>query len=171
MQELKKDLFECIFDSEVDAICIPTNGQYTRLGSAVMSDKCAKEAARRWPEIQTRLGKLLRAFGKNIPFVIGAVNESAEQVEITTNLITNHQFKCLIFNFPTTHNLTKGPKIEIIKQSAIILMDYIRQYNLKKVILARPCAGIDTLTWGEVKSEIESILDDRVTVVSFDYEE
>lgn len=171
MKELKKDLFECISDPDVDAICIPTNGHYTRLGAAVMSGKCAQEAARRWPEIQVRLGKLLRAFGKNIPFVIGALNEKEEHLELTTDLITDHQFKCLIFNFPTTNSLIKGPKIEIIKQSTIILMDYIKQYNLKKVILARPCAGIDELTWNEVKSEIKNILDDRVTVVSFDHEE
>lgn len=171
MNELKKDLFECILDPEVDAICIPTNGHYNRLGIAVMNGTCAKEAALRWPEIQIRLGKLLRAFGKNIPFVIGALNEEAKSLELTTDLITDHQFKCLIFNFPTIHNLTKGPKVEIIKQSAIILMDYIKQYNLKKVILACPCAGIDELTWDDVKSEIKNILDDRVTVVSFDYEE
>lgn len=171
MNELKKDLFECILDPEVDAICIPTNGHYNRFGAAVISNTCAKEAVRRWPEIQIRLGKLLRFFGKNIPFVIGAINEEAKSLELTENLIINHQFKCLIFNFPTTHNLTKGPKIEIIKQSAIILMDYIKQYNLKKVILARSGAGIDELTWDDVKSEIENILDDRVTVVSFNYEE
>jgi hypothetical protein len=100
MKELKQDLFECISDPEVDAICIPTNGHYNRIGTAVMSDENAKEAARRWPEIAIRLGKLLRSFGKNIPFVIGAVNEEAKQLDLTANLITDRQFKCLIFNFP-----------------------------------------------------------------------
>lgn len=165
MQESDKDFFEWIFDA--DAICIPTNGHYNRLGAAVMNGACAKEAARRWPEIQIRLGKLLRFLGKNIPYIIGAVNEEAEYIELTANLIADHQFKCLIFNFPTTHNLTRGPEIGLIKQSAIILMDYINQYNLKKVILARPGVGINELKWDDVKSEIENILDDRVTVVSF----
>jgi hypothetical protein len=50
-------------------------------------------------------------------------------------------------------------------------MDYINQYDLKKVILARPIVGISELKWDAVKSEIENILDDRVTIVSFENEE
>jgi hypothetical protein len=30
MKEIKKDLFKCISDPEVDAICIITNGHYTK---------------------------------------------------------------------------------------------------------------------------------------------
>jgi hypothetical protein len=171
MKESKIDFFESIFDLDVDAICVPTNGHYNRLGSAVMKGKCAQEAARRWPEIQIRLGKLLRSLGNNIPYVIGALNGKAENIELTSSLIIEHQFKCLIFNFPTTHNLTRGPEIGLIKQSAKIIMDYINQYNLKKVILARPGVGISELKWDAVRLEIENILDDRVTVVSFENEE
>lgn len=167
MQELKKDFFDCVFDPEVDAICIPTNGHYNRLGAAIMYGDCAEEAAKRWPEIQMRLGKLLRSFGKNIPFIIGALNEKAEPLELTGGLIDDRLFKCLIFNFPTTNNLTRGAEINLIKQSALILMDYIRQYNLKKVILTFRGVGIDELKWGAIRSEIGNILDDRVTIISF----
>lgn len=167
MQESDKDFFEWTLDLDVDAICIPTNGHYNRLGSAVMYGTCAKEAAARWPNIQIRLGKLLRSLGKNIPYIIGAIDEKSEYVELTSNLITDHKFKCLIFNFPTTYNLNIGPEISLIKQSAIILMDYINQYDLKKVILACPAVGINELKWDDVKPEIKNILDDRVTVVSF----
>ena len=167
MQELNKDFFECALDPDVDAICIPTNGHYTRLGAAVMYGRCAEEAARRWPEIQIRLGKLLRSIGNNMPFVIGALNEKAEPLDLTPELISKHQFKCLIFNFPTTNKLNLGAETNLIKQSAIILMDYIKQYDLKKIILTLDGVGIDDTKWREVKSEIENILDDRVTVVSF----
>lgn len=167
MQESDKEFFEWTFDPEVDAICIPTNGHYNRLGAAVMHGECAKEAAKRWTKIQTRLGRLLRSLGKNIPYIIGAINAGAEHVELDADLIASRQFKCLIFNFPTAHNLTKGPEISLIKQSATIIMDYINQYNLKKVILARPGVGINELKWDEVKSELENILDNRVIVVPF----
>lgn len=171
MKELKEDLFECIFDSEVDAICITTNGNYSRSGVAIMGGGCAGEAARRWPEMPLRLGKMLRSFMSNIPFVIGAVNENAEALELTKELVDSRQFKCLVFSFPTINNLIDGSNLELIKQSATIMMDYANQYGLKKIVLGRPGVGIGGLSWSEVKPEIESILDDRFVIVSFPHEE
>lgn len=171
MKELKEDLFECIFDSEVDAICITTNGNYSRNGVAIMGGGCAGEAARRWPEMPIRLGKMLRSFMSNIPFVIGAVDEDAEALELTKELVDSRQFKCLVFSFPTINNLIDGSNLELIKQSATIMMDYANQYGLKKIILGRPGVGIGGLKWNDVKPEIESILDDRFVIVSFDHED
>jgi hypothetical protein len=171
MQEIKQDLFECIFDPDVDAICITTNGHYTRDGVAVMGGGCAGEAARRWPEMPVRLGKMLRTFMSNIPFVIGAVDENGEALELTADTIKERKFKCLVFSYPTIHNLVRGSELGLIKQSAQVLVDYVTQYNLKKVILPRPGVGIGGLTWKEVKPEIENILDDRFVIVSFDHEE
>jgi len=171
MQEIKKDLFECIFDPEVDAICITTNGHYTKAGIAVMGGGCAGEAARRWPEMPVRLGKMLRTFMSNIPFVIGAVDENGEALELTADLLKERKFKCLVFSYPTINNLVRGSELGLIKQSAQVMVDYVNQYNLKKVILPRPGVGIGGLTWKEVKPEIENILDDRFVIVSFDHEE
>lgn len=171
MQEIKKDLFECIFDPEVDAICVTTNGHYTKTGVAVMGGGCAGEAARRWPEMPVRLGKMLRTFMSNIPFVIGAVDENGEALELTADTIKERKFKCLVFSYPTIHNLVRGSELGLIKQSAQVLVDYVNQYDLKKVILPRPGVGIGGLSWKEVKPEIENILDDRFVIVSFDHEE
>jgi hypothetical protein len=171
MQEIKQDLFECIFDPEVDAICVTTNGHYTKSGTAVMGGGCAGEAARRWPEMPIRLGKMLRTFMSNIPFVIGAVDEKAEHLELTADLVKERKFKCLVFSYPTINNLVKGSELGLIKQSATIMVDYAEQYNLKKIILPRPGVGIGGLSWKDVKPEIEKILDDRFVIVSFDHEE
>lgn len=171
MQEVKEDLFKCIHDPEVDAICITTNGNYSRSGVALMGGGCAGEAARRWPEMPIRLGKMLKTFSSNIPFVIGAVDENAEALELTKNLIDSRQYKCLVFSFPTINNLIDGSKLDLIKRSAIIMTDYANQYKLKKIILGRPGVGIGGLQWAEVKPEIETILDDRFVVVSFAHEE
>ena len=78
MKERKTDLFETIYEDDVDAICITTNGQYTMQGIAAMGGGCAGICARRWPETAQRLGRLLKSFGTNVPFVIGAVDEDGD---------------------------------------------------------------------------------------------
>lgn len=171
MKEMKKDLFDCIFDEDVDAICITTNGHYTISGNAVMGGGCAGVAAKKWPEVSKRLGKMLKHFHTNIPFIIGAVNEKAEHIEPAAETIKNKEYKCLIFSFPTINNLMDGSNLELIKQSATIMIDYANQYGLKKIILGRPGVGIGGLIWADVKSAIEDILDDRFIIVSFDYED
>lgn len=171
MQEKKEDLFECIFDPDVDAICITTNGNYNRSGIAIMGGGCAGEAARRWPEMPIRLGKMLKSFSNNIPFVIGVVDENAEALELTKELVDSRNFKCLIFSFPTINNLIDGSNISLIKRSATIMMEYADQYKLNKIICVRPGCGIGGLKWSDVKPEIENILDDRFVIVSFEHEE
>lgn len=171
MKEIKKDLFECIIDQDVDAICITTNGHYTKGGLAVMGGGCAGEAARRWPEVPKRLGKMLKTFMSNIPYVIGALDNNGDPLELTKELITNQQYKCLVFSFPTINNLIDGSNIQLIKQSSTIMVDYANKYKLKQVILPRPGVGIGGLMWSDVKPEIDKILDDRFIIVSFDHEE
>lgn len=170
MKERKTDLFETIYEDDVDAICITTNGQYTMQGLAAMGGGCAGVCAKRWPETARRLGRLLKTFGTNIPFVIGALDEDGNYLEPTREMITNKEFKCLIFSFPTINNLMHGSNIQLIKQSATVLKDYVEQFGLKGIMVPRPGVGIGGLSWDDVKPEIENILDDRFTIVSFDHE-
>lgn len=171
MKERKTDLFETIFEDGVDAICITTNGQYTMQGIAAMGGGCAGVCARRWPETAQRLGKLLKTFGANVPFVIGALDEDGNYLEPTRDGIREKRFKCLIFSFPTINNLINGANMQLIKQSATMLKDYCDKFELKNIMVPRPGAGIGGLQWQDVKAEIEPILDDRFTIVSFDHEE
>jgi hypothetical protein len=171
MKELKKDLFKCIFDPDVEAICITTNGNFTRNGLAIMGGGCAKVAADKWPEVPKKLGKLLRQFGTNVPFVIGAVDKDANHINITRDMIRNKEFKCLIFSYPTINNLINGANLQLIKQSATIMVDYANQFELKNIVIGRMGVGIGGLLWADVKPEVENILDDRFTIVSFDHEE
>lgn len=163
MHELKTNLFDYITNSTVDAICIPTNGNYTRSGIAIMNAGYAEECAKRWTKTPIRLGKLLRAFGKNIPFVIGAIDEKNQELELNNNLLIERKFKCLIFNYPVSNNLAQGSEINLIIRSAHMMLDYTNQYNLKNVILG--CPEIEKIQWEEVKLEIKNILDDRFTIV------
>jgi hypothetical protein len=171
MKESKTDLFDYILDPESDAICITTNGNYTINGLAIMGGGCAGAAAKLWTDLPKRLGKMLVTFKSNVPYIIGAVDKQAKALELTQDLVNNKQFKCLIFSFPTINNLMDGANINLIKQSATIMVDYANQYNLKKIILPRPGTGIGGLSWADVKIEIENILDDRFIIVSFEHEE
>lgn len=171
MKERKADLFETIFEDGVDAICITTNGHYTKTGGAVMGGGCAGVCARRWPETSQRLGKMLKTFGQNIPFVIGCLDTDGKYLEPTRTMIKNKECKVVIFSYPTIHNLVDGANLQLVKQSASVVKDYADQFDLKSIMVPRPGVGIGGLQWSAVKPELEKILDDRFTIVSFDHEE
>ena len=127
--------------------------------------------AKLWPETSYRLGKCLKNFMTNEPFVIGALNEDGIYLEPNLKMIKEHKFKCLIFSFPTIDLLMDGAKLDLIKKSAQSLKVLVDRFELKGVVIGRPGVGIGGLTWGDVKTEIEPFLDDRFTIVSFEHEE
>jgi hypothetical protein len=171
MKERKADLFETIYEDGVDAICITTNGHYTKTGGAVMGGGCAGVCSRRWPETSQRLGKMLKTFGQNIPFVIGCLDADGKYLEPSRTMIKNKEFKVVIFSYPTINQLIDGANLQLVKQSAAMTKDYVEQFDLKNIMVPRPGVGIGGLQWSVVKPELEAILDDRFTIVSFDHEE
>ena len=171
MRERKADLFETIHEKDVDAICITTNGQFTRDGRAAMGGGCAGICAERWPDTSFRLGKCLKNFMTNVPFVIGALDTKGNYIEPTMKKIKEKSFKCLIFSFPTINNLIDGANLELIKNSAKELKILADRFELRSIIIPRPGVGIGGLSWSDVKPILAEILDDRFTIVSFEHEE
>ena len=171
MKERKVDLFETIYEDDTDVICITTNGQWTMQGTAAMGGGCAGKCARRWPQTAQRLGMLLKAHHVNVPFVIGALDKDGRYLEPTRELIAARDFKCLIFSFPTINHLVNGANLQLIKQSATLLKDYMDSFKLKGAAIGRPGCGIGGLSWEtEVKPALQDIWDDRFTIVSFEHE-
>lgn len=171
MKEKKADLFETIYEDGVDAICITTNGMWLEDGRAAMGGGCAGVCAKRWPETAFRLGKCLKNFLTNVPFVIGALDMDGEYQEPTLKKIKEKKFKCLIFSFPTIDHLMDGAKLKLIENSAKELRTLVDRYELKGIMVPRPGVGIGGLSWGDVKAVIAPYLDDRFTIVSFEHEE
>ena len=171
MKELKADLFEMIFQPQVDAICITTNGHYTTDGLAVMGGGCAGVCARKWPQTTVRLGTCLKNFGTNVPFIIGALDAEGKYLEPNLKMIKALKFKCLIFSFPTIDNLMDGAKLSLIEQSAKELKSLVERYQVRNVIVPRPGCGIGSLSYKDVKPVLEAIFDDRFIIVSFPDEE
>jgi hypothetical protein len=171
MKERKADLFETIYEDGVDAICITTNGMYLKDGTAAMGGGCAGVCAKRWPETSVRLGKCLKNFLTNVPFVIGALDADGEYIEPSLKIIKERKFKTLIFSFPTIDSLMDGAKIELIRNSAKELKVLVDRFELKGVVVPRMGVGIGGLKWSDVKPVVEPYLDDRFTIVSFEHEE
>lgn len=171
MKERKADLFETVYEDGVDAICITTNGMWLEDGRAAMGGGCAGVCAKRWPETAFRLGKCLKNFMTNVPFVIGALDDEGEYLEPSLKIIKEKKFKCLIFSFPTIDHLMDGAKIKLVENSAKELKKLVDRFELKGIVVPRPGVGIGGLTWGDVKAVIEPYMDDRFTIVSFDHEE
>jgi hypothetical protein len=173
MKELKKDLFDCSKDA--DAICITTNGNYTKDGMACMGGGCAGQCAKKWPETAMRLGKCLINFkddpNPNRPFVIGALDGYGNYIEPNLRIIKQRLFKCLIFSFPTMNNIIDGASLELIEKSAKEMVVWANRFGLRNIICPRMGVGIGGLKWSEVKKIVEPILDDRFTIVSFSDEE
>ena len=171
MRERKADLFETIFESGVDAICITTNGMYNKEGRAAMGGGCAGVCAKRWPQTSTRLATCLKNRIDNVPYVIGALDEKGNYIEPTLKMIKEQKFKCLILSYPTIDDLMDGAKLSLIERSAKELKALVEHFGLRKVMVPRPGVGIGGLAWSEVKALIEPVLDDRFTIVSFEHEE
>lgn len=173
MRERKQDLFEIILEPEIDAVCITTNGNYSRQGLAIMGGGCARVAAEKWQQLPINLGKCLKTHGNNIPYIIGATNELGDYIELDHQMIVNKEYKCLIFSFPTINSLNDGgASLDLIKRSAVLMMDYANSYKLKGVVCARFGSGIGGLNWyDEVFPVVKDILDDRFIVVCQEQDE
>jgi hypothetical protein len=74
-----------------------------------------------------------------------------------------------ILTFPTKHNWFENSDVELIKKSAKQLVKYINEFKIPRVYLPRPGCGNGKLKWKDVKPAIEKILDDRILIVSKEF--
>lgn len=147
MREMIGDLW----NTQADARCITTNGTIKKNGALVMGRGCAKEAAQRFSLLPIRLGNQVSIAGNHV---------HVDMLPPSTYIL---------ITFPVKHNWWEKADIELIRQSAHELMnlDLMKSNALQDVLLPRPGCGNGGLDWfTEVKPVIESILDDRVIVIS-----
>lgn len=144
-----KESYGNLWELEADAICITTNGAVKRNGCAVMGRGCALEAKNKFPGLDYHLGNLLKSYG-NVLFNMGLIEKNGP----------------LLLTFPVKHHWREKADINLIKKSAQQLMEAIDNLGLTNVLLPRPGCGNGQLSWEKVKPIIESILDDRVTVIT-----
>lgn len=162
MKEARGDLWQLAADHTVDAVCITTNGFRTARGECVMGGGCALQARQRWPELPARLGALLAEHG-NRPFRLPVAG-----------------FHAPIVSFPTKPEFAADGKtpgfkadsdLDLILASARALVEMADKFGWQNVLLPRPGVGLGRLSWERVRPLLEPLLDERFTLVGFDWEE
>lgn len=139
-----------------DVRVITTNGFVKKDGTCVMGRGCALEAAKMYPQIPAILGDKLRFHGgSNVPHI----------------LLGNTPHGTLV-SFPVKHNWFEKADLDLIKRSALDLVDLINEMDFGAedhpvVVIPRPGCGNGQLKWEDVKPILEPILDDRFHVITF----
>lgn len=149
MIEIKGNIWDFYKKDPEAYICITTNGFVKNNGECVMGAGVAKEAKEKFPEFPKLLGTTIRSLKNNVLMFEGY----------------------RILTFPTKHNWFENSDPTLIKKSAEQLMKYINEFKIPRVYLPRPGCGNGKLKWKDVKPVIENILDDRVLIVSKEYNE
>lgn len=153
MRELRTDMFSIDFQP-TDAICVTTNGVIRKDGRAVMGKGIALEATKRFAFIANDLGLYLRKYG-NRPFNMG------KRVDMLTNKYVN------VITFPTKHDWHDRSDIELIRTSAMHLVNMADKFKFGTIYLPRPGCANGGLSWEQlVRPTIAPILDDRFVIVS-----
>lgn len=144
-----------MWDAEVDAFVITTNGFVKKNGEAVMGRGCAKEASTYWPKFPKLLGNHINKNGN----VVGLFTYGSFQDGMTA-----------IFTFPVKYNWWEKADSNLIEKSCKELVNYVESIwfgKMIKIAIPRPGCGNGQLDWEDVKPILEKYLDDRFIV--YDY--
>lgn len=114
-----------------DARVITTNGTVKKNGECVMGRGCALEAKQHWPELPKALGNLIKERGNivsHIPTYVGINN---------------------LWAFPVKHNWNEKADIDLIKRSALQLVEIMDDLGagFRVIVLPRPGCGNGGLRW------------------------
>ena len=152
MIEQKIDILSDEVLKNADAICFTSNGIVSKkTGKLVMGAGVAKAFTDRFPTIDCSAGFKVDDNGNICQRVSGYFNEHGNYSVVA---------------FPTKSHWRNPSDIDLIKKSAVELMELIESNKWETVYLPRPGCNHGKLSWSDVKIEIESILDDRVIITS-----
>ncbi|MGF1472959.1 MAG: ADP-ribose-binding protein [Rubrobacteraceae bacterium] len=145
MQEARGNLW----DEPCDLRVITTNGATRKDGAAIMGRGCALEAKQRFPGIDLKLGRLIQQHGNRVMRLAKLTDGS------------------VLASYPVKHHWKEEADPALIERSAHQLVALANTFGQTNVLLPRPGCGSGRLSWGEVKPLLESILDERFTVITY----
>lgn len=138
-----------------EAVCVTTNAVVKKNGCAVMGAGIAKQADMRFSGLSSNLGDLLTKYGNRV-YDIGFYEDS----------ITGKWIR--IITFPTKHHWRDKSDLNLIKMSAIQLVDICDRSGIRKCYLTRPGCALGGLDYeSQVRPQIEPILDDRFIIADY----
>ncbi len=142
--------------------CITTNGMVKRDGTSVMGRGCAREAAKRWPELPKLLGDSIRQHGN----VLRAFSDlGVDRTLADLGKISSLNFGGTIIAFPVKHHWKEPADPLLIRASAERLERLARKYPEHVFLLPRPGCGNGQLKWEDVRPLLE-FLPDNVCVIT-----
>jgi len=136
-----------LWDFQVDARVVTTNGFVKKNGACVMGRGCALEATRRYMGVEFTLGGLIKKSGNQV-------------YQLTFD-------KPHLVSFPVKHNWWEKADVKLIEKSTKELVALTERSGWKNVVLPRPGCGNGQLNWEDVKGVLSSVLDDRFMCVTF----
>jgi hypothetical protein len=128
-------------------IGLPTNGEISASGAAVMNPGLATIAALRFPPLKQQLGELLAQSG-------------------------NHVFAFpdyRLFTIPTMHGPTGPADPVLIARSAEECLRYVNHLQLPALYTVPLGCGLEQLDWSTVRPLLSRIWDDRFIILTTPY--
>lgn len=191
MREIYGDLFAHNHNGP-KAICITTNGYVGRDGCNVMGRGTAGEAKRRWPGIESLLGRLIQEKGNRVhqltlengSGIFLSLNWLNPKVEVPYHIVSFptkpevvNEAALLINQYRRAHEghvedlnlpgwMAKSD-LDLIQQSAWELRNLVDRMRWESVVVPRPGCSAGERSWeGEVKPLLEEpFKDDRFFIV------
>lgn len=178
MKETTGNLWDYL--GKADAVCVTTNGTIKQDGAAVMGKGIAKQAVDRYPGIDRTLAAALQQYKINRPFKLvkdptgtwvvsyptkseGMLIQTRAQAEQYVVEHMRHRFK-----YPAqVPGWALKSDLELIKQSARLLMEMADKFRWNNVVIPAPGSGAGELMWAETREHLKTILDDRFTIITY----
>lgn len=144
MKVEKGDVLDYIGKSDI--VCVTTNSVVKANGELVMGAGCALAFKKKFPELPKTFGSKVKVKG-NRP-VIGCKSKNT-----------------IIVSFPTKYHYSGKSDLELIKNSARVLVQIADFYKSKNIYIPSPGTGLGKLSKEEVYKELSMILDDRFIIL------
>lgn len=145
-----QDIFTCP-ENQNQAICVTTNGVIKNNNNAVMGRGLALEIDNKF-HIAKKLAEHIRTNG-NVPCDFGLVDSAGQ--------------KYRLLSFPTKNHWRDPSDINLIANSAKILVELANKLKLEKIYTVRPGCGLGRLDYEtQVRPIISKILDDRFYIIA-----
>lgn len=142
-----REVYGEFWNYPADARVITTNGAIKSNGAGVMGAGVAKQAKERYPGIDQRLGEMLTKHGNRPVFL----NRDEG-----------------IVSMPVKHHWKDMADLDLIRESAIKLVEMADKWEWQTVVVPRPGCGNGGRNWEEVKPILEEIWDDRFHVITWE---
>jgi len=145
--------------NKADAICFTSNGILKKNGALIMGAGVAKAFRDNFFNIDHSAGSLVKERGN----ICQIVSNSTRNPELPEGRRLD------IVAFPTKHRPQDKSDIELIKKSAVELVELADMLSWKLVFLPAPGCSNGKLDFEtEVKPVIKKILDDRFVITFYD---